>query len=143
MREFFSILKQHTTRGFIPLLRMLVALSCYLPSVPLFTDTQLLPKWYLFVLGSALYVLCLGLSKRSRREKACNFYLHRWFPVLVGNQYDIRRQLLQHTVFGFLHIDCVSQIKLIHFLGRAIVQGLSVGDLHLDKICHNTLIFDD
>ena len=84
MREFFSILKQHTTRGFIPLLRMLVALSCYLPSVPLFTDTQLLPKWYLFVLGSALYVLCLALSRRRLRGKASDFDLHKWFPVLVG-----------------------------------------------------------
>ena len=85
LQELSEITERRMVRFSIaPLLRMLVALSCYLPSVPLFTDTQLLPKWYLFVLGSALYVLCLGLSKRSHREKACNFDLHRWFPVLVG-----------------------------------------------------------
>lgn len=68
----------------IPILRVFVAFTCYLPSVPLFTDTQLLPKWYLFVLCSALFVLCRGLSKRSYREIVFDFDLHRWFLLLVG-----------------------------------------------------------
>ncbi|MBR3093358.1 MAG: hypothetical protein IKG99_10100 [Bacteroidaceae bacterium] len=87
----------HTTN----ILRILIVLSCYLPSVPLFTDTQLLPKWYLFVLGSALYVLCPGFSKRSCWEKACNFDLHKWFPVLVGmGCAECMYVLAQMTFFG-------------------------------------------
>lgn len=46
------------------LLVLLMCVSIFLPPIPIFTDTLLLPKWYLFVLSSIVYVL-VGLI--------CNF----------------------------------------------------------------------
>ena len=51
---------------------VLACVSCYLPAVPLFTDTLLLPKWYLCALASALLLIACTVARLRHIEvSAC------------------------------------------------------------------------
>lgn len=66
------------------LLLFLMAYACYMPEVFLFTDTQLLPKWYLLIAASLVWILWRVFRSGKGGRENVSALAHRIKDILVA-----------------------------------------------------------